>query len=188
MHIAKHAGDRQFKDVVFAPNIVPHCKSPHSQREFKYLFIFWATKHIHSYKTVQYKHASADTFNAKVFFCFSLCWLWIYVVISMYVTLSLWLDLFLWYACISGSARKRSLYDYWAFPRIINWLRFSFTKEEGAWRTLSVSWERLKHKHDQVRVTGQKTAKTAIAHEMKFSPNFVLCIENIKKACVVVVA
>lgn len=172
-----------------------HTVNLHIHRESSNICLFSGQQNIFTATKQSSTNTPAQTHSMqKVLFFYSLrAGFGIYVVISMYVTLSSWLGLFPWPACISWSARKRSPYDCWDFPRIINWLRLSFTKKEGAWHLLCgglCQWAERRPNTNMTRCVrlGGKTAKTAVAHEMKFSPNFVLCIENIKKACVVVVA
>lgn len=127
----------------------------HIHRESSNICLFSEqTRHIHSYKTVQYKHASADTFNAKVF----PAGLGIYAVMSMNVTLPSWLDLFQGTVCFGWSVRKKSPYDCGHFPE--TWAQFHR-------RT------KAKQKRDQVPPSNKKkAAKTAITHKMKFALQF----------------
>lgn len=120
----------------------------HIHRESSNICLFSEqTRRIHSYRTVQYKHASADTFNAK----FSPAGSGIYAVMSMNVTLPSWLDLLQLTVCFGWSVRKKSPYDCWHFPRDLG--SVSQTESELGVCDVTdcrVGWEKAKQKRDQV--------------------------------------
>ena len=91
-----------------------HCKSPPTQRNFKYLFISLATRHIHSYKTpVQTRqrwHIQCKSFPRWL--GDSCCYEYVSYIT---VTLALWLDLFQWTSLFWLECKKEKSVWLWTF-------------------------------------------------------------------------
>lgn len=150
--------DKQLKNVLFPcyMTTLPHCKSPHAQGKFKYLFIFLATM-CYTCSQLQncpvqtrLRHIQCRSFPSRPrdLCCYSM---------SAYFALSSSLDLLQRTVCFGWSARKKRPYN---LPRIINRLRLKFMEGERAWCVrcdgVSVGWEKAQQKRDQVHATRRK--------------------------------
>lgn len=143
-----------------------HCKSPHTQRKFKYLFIFRANK---TYSQLQ--NCPVQTRQRRHIQCKSFpCWLgdlrcYEY---ECYITIVASINCLFWLEC----KKEKSVWLLTFSPRR------RASSASVMWRT--VGWAERKPNRNVTRChpvknKKKKAAKTAIAHKMKFPPNFLLC-------------
>lgn len=146
------------------------CKSPHTQRKFKYLFIFRANE-THS----QLQNCPVQTRQRRHIQCKSFpCWLGDLCCYEYecYITIMagpVSRNCLLWLEC-----KKEKSVWLWTFSRDLG--SVSQTESElGICDVMDcrVGWEKAKQKRDQVPPSNKKkAAKTAITHKMKFALQF----------------